>query len=120
MQQGWGKVTRHVKMMNTRQYLDMRYEALRNDNINLLLKNVEGRTNRVAQFRTVITLVGLGPEPRIFDGIVRGEIGTSVRGSSGFGYDPVFIPKGHLRTFAEPHFRNKPADVHAPKYETHN
>lgn len=35
LQQGWGKVTRHIDMMNTRQYLDMRYEALRNDGINL-------------------------------------------------------------------------------------
>ena len=72
-----------------------------NDNINLLLKNLEGRATRAAQFRTVITLVGLGSEPTIFEGVVRGEIGTGLRGSSGFGYDPVFIPQGQLRTFAE-------------------
>jgi XTP/dITP diphosphohydrolase len=71
------------------------------DNIQLLLKNLEGKITRRAQFRTVITLVGVEPEPLVFEGIVRGEISTTVRGSSGFGYDPVFIPDGHNRTFAE-------------------
>ncbi|HTF17667.1 MAG TPA: RdgB/HAM1 family non-canonical purine NTP pyrophosphatase [Chryseolinea sp.] len=71
------------------------------DNIALLLNNLKGRNDRGAQFRTVITLVGINPEPLVFEGIVRGEIGTTLRGSSGFGYDPVFIPDGHDRTFAE-------------------
>ena len=71
------------------------------DNIELLLANLAGQSNRGAQFRTVITLVGLTSEPMIFEGIVRGRIGTQLRGTSGFGYDPVFIPEGHSRTFAE-------------------
>jgi XTP/dITP diphosphohydrolase len=71
------------------------------DNIELLLHNLKGRKDRGAQFRTAITLVGFRPEPLIFEGIVRGEICPTLRGSSGFGYDPVFLPNGHNRTFAE-------------------
>ena len=71
------------------------------DNIELLLNNLKGRNVRGAQFRTVITLVGLRPEPLIFEGVVRGEISATLRGNSGFGYDPVFVPNGHNRTFAE-------------------
>lgn len=71
------------------------------DNIELLLSKLKDHGDRSAQFRTVITLVGLSPEPVVFEGVVRGVIGTTLRGSSGFGYDPVFIPDGHARTFAE-------------------
>ena len=71
------------------------------DNIELLLSKLKDHDDRSAQFRTVITLVGLRPEPVVFEGIVRGVIGTTLLGSSGFGYDPVFIPDGHARTFAE-------------------
>lgn len=70
------------------------------DNINLLLKNLTGRSNRTAQFRTVITLMGLG-ETRSFEGVVKGEIITIKTGSEGFGYDPVFQPQGFTKTFAE-------------------
>jgi XTP/dITP diphosphohydrolase len=71
------------------------------DNINLLLKNLEGVSNRAARFRTVITLAGLTSQPVVFEGIVEGEIGLSPRGASGFGYDPVFAPTGQALTFAE-------------------
>lgn len=71
------------------------------DNINLLLQNLTAETNRRAQFRTVITLVGLTPEPCFFEGIIRGDIINERRGTAGFGYDPVFVPHGHTRTFAE-------------------
>lgn len=71
------------------------------DNIALLLQNLKNDTNRKAQFRTVITLIGIEAQPIFFEGIIRGEIITEKRGSSGFGYDPVFIPEGHSRTFAE-------------------
>jgi len=71
------------------------------DNIALLLKNLEGHANRAAQFRTIITLVGLTPEPVFFEGIVKGNIITTPRGASGFGYDPVFVPEGYTTTFAE-------------------
>jgi XTP/dITP diphosphohydrolase len=71
------------------------------DNIALLLQNLKNDTNRKAQFRTVITLIGVEAQPVFFEGIIRGEIIAEKRGSSGFGYDPVFIPEGHSRTFAE-------------------
>lgn len=70
------------------------------DNVNLLLKNMDGVTQREAQFITVITLVtdkGLWQ----FDGILKGKIITERRGEGGFGYDPVFLPDGHSRTLAE-------------------
>jgi XTP/dITP diphosphohydrolase len=71
------------------------------DNIALLLQNLKNDTNRKARFRTVITLIGVEAQPVFFEGIIRGEIISEKRGSSGFGYDPVFIPEGHSKTFAE-------------------
>lgn len=71
------------------------------DNIALLLQNLKNDTNRKAQFRTVITLIGIEAQPVFFEGVIRGEIITEKRGLSGFGYDPVFVPEGHSRTFAE-------------------
>jgi XTP/dITP diphosphohydrolase len=71
------------------------------DNIALLLENLKHQTNREAQFRTIIGLLGLTNEPVLFEGIIRGNIVTEKRGSSGFGYDSVFMPDGHSRTFAE-------------------
>ena len=70
------------------------------DNINLLLKNLEDQTDRKARFRTVISLV-LDGEFFFFEGIVEGEIIKEMRGSNGFGYDSVFVPKGSDKTFAE-------------------
>lgn len=69
-------------------------------NIRLLLKNMEGETNRRARFRTVISLIEGGRE-RLFEGVVEGNITTELRGIDGFGYDPVFIPLGTELTFAE-------------------
>jgi XTP/dITP diphosphohydrolase len=71
------------------------------DNINLLLKNLHGRKNRQARFRTVISLVGFEPSPLLFEGIIDGSITMDRKGSSGFGYDPVFLPYGYTKTFAE-------------------
>ncbi len=71
------------------------------DNISLLLSNLENASNRTARFRTVITLIGISQEPVFFDGIVKGHITTEKRGTSGFGYDPVFVPEGLDLTFAE-------------------
>jgi XTP/dITP diphosphohydrolase len=70
------------------------------DNIELLLHNLSGKINRKAQFRTVITLMGLG-DTQVFEGIIRGRILTERHGKGGFGYDPVFEPEGHSRTLAE-------------------
>lgn len=70
------------------------------DNMNLLLKNLEGKTNRSAKFKTVIALI-LNDENYLFEGIIEGEITTEKSGAQGFGYDPIFKPKGYDVTFAE-------------------
>jgi XTP/dITP diphosphohydrolase len=70
------------------------------DNMNLLLKNLEGSENRKAQFRTVISLIMPQGEWN-FEGIVKGVILEQARGTGGFGYDPIFQPDGSSRTLAE-------------------
>lgn len=70
------------------------------DNMNLLLKNLSEKTNRTAQFRTVITLIINGKSNQ-FEGIIKGKIISEKLGSQGFGYDPVFVPDGFEKTFAE-------------------
>jgi XTP/dITP diphosphohydrolase len=71
------------------------------NNMDLLLKKLEPFTNRKARFRTVIALVGYASDAMVFEGIVKGEITHKKKGSLGFGYDPIFLPKGYDRTFAE-------------------
>lgn len=70
------------------------------NNINKLLQDLTGVENRSAQFRTVITLL-IGNEKYTFEGIAKGQITTKLSGHEGFGYDPIFTPEGHERTFAE-------------------
>lgn len=70
------------------------------DNIQLLLKNLEGKTNRSAHFKTIMALC-IGDEIHSFEGRIEGEITTMKKGKNGFGYDPVFQPKGYDKTFAE-------------------
>ena len=69
-------------------------------NVTLLLRNLEGVTERSAQFRTVVALI-LDGEEYLFEGIVRGHITCERFGEGGFGYDPVFVPEGEVMTFAE-------------------
>lgn len=69
-------------------------------NMRKLLHELEGVENRNARFRTVFALILNGKE-HLFEGIVRGRIDTVRRGTSGFGYDPIFIPEGHTQSFAE-------------------
>ena len=70
------------------------------DNINKLLKALDGSTNRKACFRTVICLMENGV-PRYFEGRVDGVILTERYGTDGFGYDPVFMPDRFAVSFAE-------------------
>jgi XTP/dITP diphosphohydrolase len=70
------------------------------DNIEKVLLNIQGMTNRNARFRTVITLL-IGQEEYSFEGRVDGKIIMEKRGEFGFGYDPIFIPENESRTFAE-------------------
>ena len=65
-----------------------------------LLHELDGKENRKAQFRTAISLILDGKE-YFFEGVIKGEIIKEKRGDSGFGYDPVFMPEGYDRTFAE-------------------
>lgn len=69
-------------------------------NMRKLLKELDGKQNRKAQFRTAICLIEQGEE-HLFEGIVKGSIIEQKRGASGFGYDPVFMPEGYEETFAE-------------------
>lgn len=69
-------------------------------NIDLLLKNLDGKTNRQAKFRTVIALI-LNGEAHSFEGIAGGEILDKRTGTGGFGYDPIFKPSGFDKSFAE-------------------
>jgi XTP/dITP diphosphohydrolase len=70
------------------------------DNIIKLLADLRGVSNRYAQFRTVISLIISGEEHQ-FQGVVRGSIIDELKGSDGFGYDPIFVPEGYNLTFAE-------------------
>lgn len=77
-------------------------------NVTKLLQAMEGKTDRSARFRTVISLVMDATEYR-FEGVVEGYIIEKPRGNKGFGYDPVFVPVGYNQTFAEmdPDTKNK-------------
>ncbi|MFT7421690.1 MAG: XTP/dITP diphosphohydrolase [Arcticibacterium sp.] len=69
-------------------------------NMSKLLKNLKGKTNRKARFRTVVTLI-LDGDRTIFEGMVEGRIIEERRGKHGFGYDPIFVPDGQELTFAQ-------------------
>jgi XTP/dITP diphosphohydrolase len=71
-----------------------------NKNLDRVLELLSGRTNRRAQFRACIALI-LKERSFLFEGIIKGQISEIKRGKGGFGYDPIFIPEGHDRTFAE-------------------
>lgn len=69
-------------------------------NIAKLLANMAKSDNRRARFRTVISLI-FNDRQHLFEGICEGEITHAPTGSNGFGYDPVFIPEGSNKTFAQ-------------------
>ena len=81
------------------------------DNIDLLLTNLSNHSNHKARFITVITLV-LNGVHRQFEGIVEGNIIFEKKGANGFGYDPVFVPEGFDKTFAEMTLPEKSALSH--------
>lgn len=80
-------------------------------NMARLLREMEGVTDRRARFRTVIALLR-GSRLTLVEGIVNGTIATSPSGSDGFGYDPVFIPEGSDRSFAQMSAEEKNAISH--------
>ena len=79
-----------------------RYAGTRDhmENINLVLKKLEGFSNRKARFKTVISLLQNG-QNHIFEGVINGTIRADLAGLKGFGYDPIFQPDGYDITFAE-------------------
>jgi len=70
------------------------------DNMNLVLERLTGKTDRKARFKTVISLIKGGKE-HLFEGSIEGTITTVRSGSKGFGYDPIFVPDGFNISFAE-------------------
>jgi XTP/dITP diphosphohydrolase len=84
------------------------------NNIQLLLKNLKGSKNMQAQFVTWICLI-LNNQTHYFEGKLEGEITTDRRGSNGFGYDPIFIPKGYHQTLAEMSLEEKNKISHRAK-----
>lgn len=83
-------------------------------NMQLLLQNLEGETDRSAQFVTYIALIIKG-EIQTFDGVCKGTILAQMRGNEGFGYDPIFQPEGFEETFAEMSSEQKNAVSHRGK-----
>ncbi len=85
-----------------------------NANIDKLLENLKGHSNRKARFRTVISLLQNGQE-YLFEGICPGKIIEEKRGQNGFGYDPVFVPDETNLTFAEMNMDQKNQFSHRKK-----
>ncbi len=83
-------------------------------NIALLLKNMEGQQNRSARFRTIISLRWQGGH-YYFEGICPGTIQQGKCGDKGFGYDPIFIPDGANKSFAEMSLEEKSKYSHRAK-----
>jgi XTP/dITP diphosphohydrolase len=81
-------------------------------NTALLLKNLSGKSNRKARFRTVIAFARGEEDFHYFEGTVAGEIIDTPRGVQGFGYDPVFVPEGFNKTLAEMSMEEKNAISH--------
>ena len=71
-----------------------------NDNMDKVLFNLKDKTDRCAQFKTVIVL-NLNGKQTLFTGIIEGKIIEQKMGTHGFGYDPIFVANGHTTTFAE-------------------
>lgn len=83
-------------------------------NMNKLLNNLKNTQNRKAQFKTAIALNIQGKQ-FIFEGVCKGTILTEKRGESGFGYDPIFMPDGFNRSFAEMNLAEKGSISHRGK-----
>ena len=87
------------------------------DNINLVLNNMTGIENRAAQIRTVICLIWKN-QTYYFEGICKGQILTAMQGENGFGYDPIFVPDGASKSFANMTMAEKNQFSHRKKAVT--
>lgn len=100
--------------VHTARYAELAGEGTSHDaqaNMTLLLKKLENKSDRSARFRTVFALIYKGEE-QLFEGIVDGTILQERHGEAGFGYDPVFQPKGFTCSFAEMSAADKNAISH--------
>lgn len=86
-----------------------------NDNIKKVLDGLIGKTDRSAVFKTVITYIEASGKINQFVGTVEGQITQEKIGEEGFGYDPIFIPYGHQKTFAQMTASEKNAISHRAK-----
>ncbi len=86
-------------------------------NINKVLEELKNKTNRKAQFRTVICLKWQ-QQTYYFEGICKGEIALKMHGEKGFGFDPIFIPEGSQKSFAEMTMEEKNTFSHRQKAVT--
>ncbi|OGS51282.1 MAG: non-canonical purine NTP pyrophosphatase, RdgB/HAM1 family [Euryarchaeota archaeon RBG_16_68_12] len=77
-----------------------------------VLALMRGEAHRAARFETVLLLGGLGRPSRVFKGVSAGSIARTSRGRGGFGFDPIFAPEGHRRTFGEMSLGEKNALSH--------
>jgi XTP/dITP diphosphohydrolase len=85
--------------------------ASSNDNVDLLLENLKDLKDRRAKFITFICLI-INSDVKFFEGMIRGNITHTRRGDNGFGYDPIFVPNGYTKTFAEMPFDYKNSISH--------
>jgi XTP/dITP diphosphohydrolase len=81
------------------------------NNMNKLLLNLKDKTNRKANFKTVICL-NINGEQHLFTGIIKGKIIDKKVGTNGFGYDPIFVADGYTKTFAELSMEEKSSISH--------
>ncbi len=88
--------------------------ATSTENIHKLLRELGNNTHRKARFRTVISLI-LNQQTYFFEGICNGTITTELSGEDGFGYDPIFIPDGSTKTFAQMTMEEKNKYSHRKK-----
>jgi len=88
-------------------------------NMQKLLTELETKSNRSAQFKTVIALVGITTDSMLFEGICKGQITTNKKGAQGFGYDPIFKPEGFTETFAQMPLKTKNEIGHRGKAIQH-
>jgi XTP/dITP diphosphohydrolase len=84
------------------------------DNMNLIMEKLNLQSDRSAYFTTVIALY-IHHKVHLFEGRIDGTIIPEKRGSNGFGYDPIFVPNGSEKTFAEMSTEEKSAMSHRGK-----
>lgn len=84
-------------------------------NMQKLLAELQGVADRSAQFRTAIAYIDSSGKPWHFEGIAKGKILEEPTGAKGFGYDPIFLPEGHERSFAQMSLEEKNGISHRAK-----